>query len=161
MRDASSGEVVAGAVVDFGLQQGEGELKTLGSATSDASGLAELEADLTDFTAGAATLRLSSAGASGQALLSVPIDFVSTKRIQVTTDKPRYQPGQTMHLRVLAVEAGDRSPSANQPIVFEIFDGAENRASHTETSNAYGVAAIDCSPIESTARHLPDPHAGR
>ena len=144
VRDASSGEVVAGAVVDFGLQQGEGELKTLGSATSDASGLAELEADLTDFTAGAATLRLSSAGASGQALLSVPIDFVSTKRIQVTTDKPRYQPGQTMHLRVLAVEAGDRSPSANQPIVFEIFDGAENRVHrHTETSNAYGVAAID------------------
>ena len=52
VRNASSGEIVAGAVVDFGLQQGDGELKSLGQATSDASGLAELEANLADLVQG-------------------------------------------------------------------------------------------------------------
>jgi uncharacterized protein YfaS (alpha-2-macroglobulin family) len=144
VRDASSGEIAAGVVVDFGIQQGEGEIKSLGQATSDATGLAELEAGFGAVVEGPATLSLSANGESGKALLTVPVELVTTRRIQVTTDKPRYQPGQTIHLRALAVEAGNRTPAANQPVVFEIFDGAENRV-HREakTSNAYGVAALD------------------
>ena len=152
MRNASSGEIVPGASVDFSLVQGDGEAKSLGQATSDDSGLAELEANLTNLVQGQATLILSVNGASGKALLSVPLDLVTTQRIHVTTDKPRYQPGQTIHLRALAVEAGDRTPAANQPVVFEIFDGAENRVHQVKHKPATPMGwspPISNSPTES------------
>jgi hypothetical protein len=144
VRNASSGAMASGVSVSFAISQGEGEPVELGQALSGDDGLAELRADLSNLTPGAAELQISASGASGQALLRVGLELVDTRRLQLTTDKPRYQPGQTMHLRGLAIAAGDRSPAAAESVVIEIYDGAGNRV-HRETkaTNAFGVFATD------------------
>jgi hypothetical protein len=144
VRNASSGAMAPGVSVSFAISQAEGEAVELGQALSGDDGLAELRADLSNLNAGAAELLVSATGASGQALLRVGLELVDTRRLQLTTDKPRYQPGQTMHLRGLAIAAGDRSPAASEAVVIEIYDGAGNRVHReTKTTNAFGVFATD------------------
>jgi uncharacterized membrane protein YgcG len=65
-------------------------------------------------------------------------------KVLLTTDKPLYQPGQTMHLRALALDPGDGKPLAGQPVLFEILDGKGNKITkRTITSSSYGLAAMD------------------
>ncbi len=49
------------------------------------------------------------------------------RRILVTTDKPLYQPGQTVHLRSLAVRRPDLVPLQFAATVFEVFDAKGNK----------------------------------
>jgi hypothetical protein len=63
-------------------------------------------------------------------------------KVLLTTDKPLYQPGQTMHLRALAIENLAGKPVPGQPVVFEILDGKGNKiGKRTVTSSSYGLAA--------------------
>jgi uncharacterized protein YfaS (alpha-2-macroglobulin family) len=73
-----------------------------------------------------------------------PIVIKRDYRILLTTDKPIYQPGQTMHLRALALSTSDRSAAAQQPIEISIADGKGNRVfRQTVTASDYGVAFTD------------------
>ncbi|MBN2573761.1 MAG: alpha-2-macroglobulin [Deltaproteobacteria bacterium] len=63
-------------------------------------------------------------------------------RVLLTTDKPIYQPGQTIHLRALALENVSKKPLAGQPVVFEIADGKGNKiCKRSLISDSYGLAA--------------------
>ena len=63
-------------------------------------------------------------------------------RVLLTTDKPIYQPGQTIYLRALALENLSKQPLSSQSVVFEIEDGKANKIfKRTLTSDAYGLAA--------------------
>jgi len=63
-------------------------------------------------------------------------------RILLTTDKPLYQPGQTIHLRALALENLSKKPLTGQSVVFEIEDGKANKIlKRTLTSDSYGLAS--------------------
>lgn len=66
---------------------------------------------------------------------------LSPNKLLLTTDKPIYQPGQTMHLRALALEKPALGPVANQAITFEIEDGKGNKI-HKEdrTTDEWGIA---------------------
>ncbi|HTP06769.1 MAG TPA: MG2 domain-containing protein, partial [Anaerolineae bacterium] len=82
-----------------------------------------------------------------------PIVIKRDYRILLTTDKPIYQPGQTIHLRALALSTSDtcpggqcqgRSAAAQQPIEISIADGKGNRVfRQTVTASDYGVAFTD------------------
>lgn len=63
-------------------------------------------------------------------------------KILLTSDKPIYQPGQTLHLRTLALTAPDDRPLASAPVLFEIEDGKGNKVfKQPVTTDAYGVAS--------------------
>jgi alpha-2-macroglobulin-like protein len=63
-------------------------------------------------------------------------------KVLLTTDKPLYQPGQTIHLRALALDGATQKPVAGQPAVFEIEDGKANKIlKRTLTTDGYGLAA--------------------
>jgi uncharacterized protein YfaS (alpha-2-macroglobulin family) len=63
-------------------------------------------------------------------------------RILLTTDKPIYQPGQTIYLRALALENVSKKPITGRPVLFEIQDGKANKIfKRTLTSDGYGLAA--------------------
>ncbi|MFN2143767.1 MAG: MG2 domain-containing protein [Anaerolineales bacterium] len=65
-------------------------------------------------------------------------------RVLLTTDKPIYQPGQTIHLRALALSAFDLTPAAGQALEVTIADGAGNKVfRQTLDTSEYGVAAVD------------------
>ncbi len=66
------------------------------------------------------------------------------QKVLLTTDKPLYQPGQTIHLRALALAPPADTPTASASAVFEVADGNGNEVFHKElTTDAYGVASTD------------------
>ena len=64
--------------------------------------------------------------------------------ILLTTEKPIYQPGQTIHVRALALDRANHQASANRPITFEIEDPRGNKVFKKVTqTDAFGVASAE------------------
>jgi hypothetical protein len=49
--------------------------------------------------------------------------------ILLTTEKPIYQPGQTIHVRALALDRSDHEAAASRPLTFELEDSRGKRSS--------------------------------
>ncbi len=65
-------------------------------------------------------------------------------RVLLTTDKPIYQPGQTIHLRALALSTFDLKPASGQPLEITIADGKGNKVFRQQlTTSNYGAASAD------------------
>src|SRR5262249_40510555 len=79
------------------------------------------------------------------------IEFLHLNQILVSTDKPLYQPGQTLHTRVLAFDR-DRRAWANADGILKIRDpeGTYVFSENFKTST-FGVANIDW-PLPDSAR---------
>jgi uncharacterized protein YfaS (alpha-2-macroglobulin family) len=62
----------------------------------------------------------------------------------LTTEKPIYQPGQTIHVRALALDRADHEAAATRPLTFELEDSRGNKVfkKGTET-DAFGVASAE------------------
>jgi A-macroglobulin TED domain/Alpha-2-macroglobulin family/Carboxypeptidase regulatory-like domain/MG2 domain/A-macroglobulin receptor binding domain/Macroglobulin domain MG3/Alpha-2-macroglobulin bait region domain len=66
-------------------------------------------------------------------------------RILISTDKPLYQPGQTLHIRALALSP-TRHALANQEVIFRINDPEETLIfRETAKSSRFGIASVDWS----------------
>lgn len=65
-------------------------------------------------------------------------------RVLVTTDKPVYQPGQTMHIRALSLLRPSLRANARAAAQVEVFDGKGNRVADVPlVTSDFGVAATD------------------
>ena len=66
--------------------------------------------------------------------------------ILLTTEKPIYQPGQTIHVRALALDGADHKADSNRKLTFEVEDSRGNKVfkSATETDK-FGVASAEFS----------------
>jgi uncharacterized protein YfaS (alpha-2-macroglobulin family) len=113
------------------------------SVNTDASGTATLE--VSPAAAGAYSVQASSAlnGVAATVAQDVQVSDAS-QRVLLTSDKPIYKPGQTVHLRALSLAATDRHPNAGASVTFEIEDGKGNKI-HKKTlqADAYGIASSD------------------
>lgn len=66
------------------------------------------------------------------------------RKLLLTSDKPIYQPGQTIHLRALALEKPGLAPVAGKAVTFEIEDGKGNKIHKvTVDSDQWGIASTD------------------
>jgi len=64
-------------------------------------------------------------------------------RIIITTDKPIYQPGQTMHIRLLSYAGANPLPSTD-PLLLEIIDpNGDKILKKLLTANEFGIASYD------------------
>jgi len=63
-------------------------------------------------------------------------------QILLTTDKPIYQPNQTVHIRALCLRKPDLKPAANLPCTFEVRDPKGNLIFRAvERTSKFGIAA--------------------
>ena len=63
-------------------------------------------------------------------------------QILLTTDKPIYQPNQTVHIRALCLTKPDLKPAANFPCTFEVRDPKGNLVFRAvERTSKFGIAA--------------------
>jgi alpha-2-macroglobulin-like protein len=86
------------------------------------------------------------AGASQNGITPNVADAVTVAtlgpKILLTSDKPIYQPGQTIHLRSLALTTPDDKPLAAAPVLLEVEDGKGNKVfKQSVTTDAFGIAA--------------------
>src|SRR4029077_7831344 len=64
--------------------------------------------------------------------------------ILLTTEKPIYQPGQTIHVRALALDRANHEATANRKLTFEVEDSRGNKVFKklTETDK-FGIASTE------------------
>lgn len=80
----------------------------------------------------------------GKDAVTQRIQIEQSDQILLTVDKPIYQPGQTLHIRALALDMANRHAVADRPITFEIEDARGNKVfKKKETLSRFGVAAAD------------------
>ena len=79
-------------------------------------------------------------------------EFAQTVRLQdkvgilLTTEKPVYQPGQTIHIRALALDRAKHDAAANRPLTFEVEDSRGNKVFKKATNtDEFGIASTEFS----------------
>ena len=64
--------------------------------------------------------------------------------ILLTTEKPIYQPGQTIHVRALALDRSDHEAAARHKLTFELEDSRGNKVFKKATkTDAFGIASAE------------------
>ncbi len=136
--DPKTGKPRANTTVAVTLVAGDRE-EQLFSGITDDFGFINPNVATPDDLSGSATLKIQIAD-GGDTILQ-PVSIVREAKVLLTTDKPLYQPGQTMHLRVLALKRPALRPAAGAQARFEVLDGKGNKVFKREvTLNDYGVA---------------------
>ncbi len=64
--------------------------------------------------------------------------------ILLTSEKPIYQPGQTIHARALALDRSDHEAAANRKLTFEVEDSRGNKVFKKATeTDQFGIASAE------------------
>ncbi|HLF00455.1 MAG TPA: MG2 domain-containing protein, partial [Anaerolineales bacterium] len=145
VRDSSDGTPLPGSAITVSLQPSDGRPAIpLYTGLANSHGTAEVAFDVPAGLEGAHTLHIDTASPIGEDHLTQTVTLTRNYRILLSTDKPIYQPGQIIHLRVLALSHFDLKPAAGQVIQIAIADGKGNKVfSKSLTTSDYGVAAAD------------------
>lgn len=130
-----------GLEVALDVKRGDALVSNLTRVT-DASGDAVFQVEPTGAP-GSYTVRAHARAQGTEASLTSPVSVVEpARKVLLTTDKPVYQPGQTLFLRALALTPPENRPLANATARFELEDGKGNKLMMRElATDAYGVAA--------------------
>lgn len=124
-------------------QRGAAEVRLYAGRTND---LGTLDARFTapPSPAGPYDLKVDVDAALGQDHVVQRIQLEQGERILLTTDKPVYQPGQTIHLRALGLDTANRRPLADQPVTFEVEDARGNKVFKARQKlSRFGVGSAD------------------
>jgi len=86
------------------------------------------------------------AGSNRFQLVGSPIELKRASKVFLATDKPIYQPGQTIHMRTLVLQKGSLKPDAGRAVELTVTDPASNVIfRETRTLSEYGLAWADLS----------------
>ncbi|MGO8689673.1 MAG: MG2 domain-containing protein [Thermoguttaceae bacterium] len=143
VRDRAAGVPVAGAKVRVVLAQGEKEICST-EARTDARGevAARLQLPAGEFTG--ARLKVSVQSRTARDTVEEAVNVKSAVRTLLTTDKPLYQPGQTIHLRALALQRPGMKPLAGAGVLFEVDDAKGNKVfKQPVQADDFGVSHAD------------------
>ncbi|MBX7222119.1 MAG: hypothetical protein K1Y36_19360 [Blastocatellia bacterium] len=141
--DGLDGSPVTDGLVKFSLKQKDRKVD-LGAAKLDEAGNASEPFRFPDSMVGQAILGIHVETRLGDQDFSELVSLVTPEKILLSTDKPLYQPGQTIHVRALALDRFSRQPAFDRPLLFEIKDAKGNKILKKSTkTNAFGVAFTD------------------
>jgi uncharacterized protein YfaS (alpha-2-macroglobulin family) len=141
-----TGEPIRNAGVKLLLNpSGEVPAKPVAEGVTDDSGSALVQFDLPKQR-GKAELVATVHSIVGQTEVKQGITINTPTQTMLTTDKPLYQPGQTIHIRALVLRKPNLIPASLHPCILEVFDPKGNRVFKQKGStNPFGIAAADFS----------------
>jgi len=143
---AGEAEPIEGAKIVVRMGRTPGLASIVYTGRTDASGSAEVAFAVPDDLEGQASLVVETSSASGESRIVRPITIARDYKLFLSSDKPVYRPGQTVHLRALTFDAIDLRPAAGQEIEFAIFDPAGRRLEqHAVPASDFGIAGLDFS----------------
>jgi hypothetical protein len=77
-------------------------------------------------------------------------DFTESVRVEdkvsilLTTEKPLYQPGQTIHVRALALDRSNHEAAANRPVTLEVEDSRGNKVfKKISQTDKFGIVSAE------------------
>src|SRR5262249_33069145 len=72
------------------------------------------------------------------------VQLAETFASYLTTDKPLYQPGQTIHIRALTLQKPELLPAAGHEVVLTVADSKGNKVFRQALpASEYGIASAD------------------
>jgi len=112
---------------------------------TDKNGTVEANFAVPSDMVGHYELSVAAQSRHGKDNMTQPITIKKTTKTLLTTDKPIYQPGQTIHIRTLSLMRPKLTPAANQEIVLQVEDAKGNRIfKKTLHTSDWGIASADC-----------------
>jgi uncharacterized protein YfaS (alpha-2-macroglobulin family) len=73
-----------------------------------------------------------------------PVQLENKVSILLTTEKPIYQPGQTIHVRALALDRANHEAAAGRKLTFEVEDSRGNKVFKRATqTDKFGIASAE------------------
>mgnify|MGYP002623233415 FL=1 len=143
--DQATGQPVNGVPVRLALfDRDSGEEFDLGDFTSGEDVAARFT--LPDWEPGSYDLRVVAQTKGQDATLTESLTLRREWKLMLSFDKPVYQPGQTIHLRALAMRKPDLKPVSGEEMVFTVQDPKGNMVfKHRATGSEFGIAAADFS----------------
>jgi len=144
VRNRLTSKPVSGAQVEFSLQTESKAPVKLGTFRTDATGSIATPVDIPDIAAGDYDLIIDASSSLGRDHIVKKVQVQHPARVILSSDKPVYQPGQTIHLRSLSLNERTQKPFANQPVTFEVSDSQGNKVfRETHQASAFGIASAD------------------
>ena len=114
------------------------------SGSTTPQGTLEAKFLLPRLPVGAYTLIVNVESALGNDELREPMQIEDGSQLMLTCDKPLYQPGQTMHLRALALDLATMAALGNTPLTFEVEDARGNKVFKSRTLlSPFGISSAD------------------
>jgi uncharacterized protein YfaS (alpha-2-macroglobulin family) len=126
VKDRAAGRPVSGAKVLLTLKQKD-DLLARGEGATDARGELSAALKLPGREVKGATLTIEVRAAAAGDKVEETVNISSATRTLLTTDKPMYQPGQTIHMRALSLARPAMGPLADADVVFEVEDAKGNK----------------------------------
>jgi uncharacterized protein YfaS (alpha-2-macroglobulin family) len=144
--DPHTGAARAGVPVDIELRNpSTSEVMQLTIFSTDQEGSGRPHFRLPEWQDGSYELRLIARPPSGPEVLSERVQLKRDWKLMLTSDKPVYQPGQTIHVRSLTLRRPDLKPVAGQTMTFTVADPKGNVIfKQTGLTSTFGIASIDC-----------------
>jgi len=97
-----------------------------------------------DVSPGTYELTVAVASNLGKDTVSRSVTIRREVQILLTTDKPLYQPGQTIHLRALSLRRPSLVPAAGEQITLEVEDSKGNKVCKQPlNASRFGLASTD------------------
>ncbi len=139
-RHYQTGEPMPGTKVYLAALRSDGKEFSLWRGRTDARGMVEAKFTLPPSLEGAAQL----VAYAEDDRVARDITVERQAKILLTTDKPLYQPGQTVHIRTLSLLCPSLKPAEGATMTIEIEDAKQNKVFKQETKvSEWGIAAAD------------------
>jgi len=107
-------------------------------------GTAEAQFRFPTGLAGNYSLRYVADTPIGSTEFTQPVRLQDKVAILLTTEKPLYQPGQTIHVRALALDRSNHEAVANAPLTFEVEDSRGNKVFRKFIqTDKFGIASAE------------------
>jgi anti-sigma factor RsiW len=144
VQSTEEAETIAGADVVVKIGRAPGQARIVYAGQTDASGTANVSFTVPQDLQGQADLVVETASAGGVDRIVSPIVIERDYKLLLNSDKPAYRPGQTIHMRTLALDAVNLKPAASRQIAFTVEDPQGQRlADYTGNASEFGIAAFN------------------
>ena len=144
VRDARNQKPVSGAQVRLSMI-GADMQQELVTATTNSDGIADITAELeADMPDGEYQWQANVSGSTGEAEARQAVSVTRSFRTMLSSDKPKYQPGQIIHMRALSLDTDTLQPATGRSIAFAVRDAKGNKVfGKSATTTNFGIAAAD------------------
>ena len=144
VQDFARGEPVEGALVKVSLDPAAGRAIPLFEGETDGTGSLPVHFTVPGDLEGEAQLVVETRSEAGRDRLEQTLVIQRDYRLLLSSDKPLYQPGQTIHMRALALSTLDLAPARGETVNFLVEDPKGNKVFRQSVdASEYGIASTD------------------
>ncbi|HEY6309047.1 MAG TPA: MG2 domain-containing protein [Candidatus Angelobacter sp.] len=141
----SKNETIAGpGTVRIELLAAGQEPRSLFEGRLNRRGTTEAQFQFPAGLVGAYQLRYAVDTSIGATEFTQPVRLQDKVSILLTTEKPLYQPRQTIHARALALDRSNHEAAAGRSLIFEVEDARGNKVfKKATTTDKFGIASAE------------------